>query len=70
MGTKLFKKCLGGGEYMIHVEINVSEKFTDKVVLTASYNHKDNGTIERYLKAINKSFNSSCYNKRIQFTTI
>lgn len=55
---------------MIHVEINVSEKFTEKVILTASFKHANQTVINRYLKNINKSFNSGCYIQRVLIINI
>jgi len=55
---------------MIYVELNVSEKFTEKVIITASFNHSNQKVIERYLKNINKSFKSECYIQRVLIINI
>lgn len=56
--------------FMIYVELNVSEKFTEKVIITASFKHTNQTVINRYLKNINKSFNSECYIQRVSIINI
>ena len=55
---------------MIYVELNVSEKFTEKVIITASFKHTNQTVINRYLKNINKSFKSECYIQRVLIINI